>query len=157
MKIFRVVILFFIALPVIAQDEIKPRLRKNERILLAAYDDTTRALARLFIDKREACRRRLYTTGVIGGVAAFTAASAELILENYSAQGPGGQVDPEYSLVLGIMVVGVVCIISSGIVTGLTLILKNPYTIKKYLILIDWYRAGRPWPDFYQKRVVPYL
>lgn len=157
MKIFQVVFILIISLPLIAQDQIKQKLTKNDRILQAAYDDSTRALAQLFLVKRKSCREMLKVSNTTSGIGIVVAAGGIVILENDMNQGPGGPFNPVNYRGFGLMAMGVTVALSSGIVTGVALVKKNPYTVKKYRILVDWHKAGKPWPDFYMKRVAPYL
>lgn len=141
------------------------RLKKHERIYLAAYDDTTRALATLFLVKRHkiigppspteleryVVGFNLKATWITFGISsAVLAAGLFMINQNTDSAQEG-----DMSFI--IPMAGAMIMISSGITLTVQYILLTPYTVRKYFKLIDIYATGGKLPRNYTKRMAKYL
>lgn len=140
-------------------------LKKYERIYLAAYDDTTRALATLFLAKRhkivgphttsEVQRYiglDMKTNWIVLGVSSAVLVTG-LVMASNNAPPPEGQED--YSFLIPML--GAMGIITSGINLTLQYIALTPYTVKKYFRLIEKYESEGQLPPYYVKRIKKYL
>jgi hypothetical protein len=141
------------------------RLKKHERIYLAAYDDTTRALATLFLTKRH------WITGshtssdpefyfgldmgknwLLFGVSSAIFVTG-LVLASNDAPAPEESDDVSYLIPM----IGAMGMMVSGITLGVQYIMLTPYTVKKYFRLLEKYRAEGQLPPYYARRIRKYL
>jgi hypothetical protein len=133
-----------------ASPEIK--LSKSEQLWIAAYDDTTKALAFLFIEKRNKINKGKNSNYIVAGVSAAVLVAGALLSERSSTQTPD-----EENMDFLFPLLGAIGLVSSGIgIIGNSLAL-HPYTLKKYEHLLEQYRDTQSLPPFYQKRLVNYL
>ncbi|MFN3839393.1 MAG: hypothetical protein ACK4RF_01685 [Cyclobacteriaceae bacterium] len=141
------------------------RLKKSERIYLAAYDDTTRALATLFLVKRHKIIGppsptdfERYTTGfnmeamwiAFGVSSAVFVAGMFMVNQNTDTVGDDG-------MIAVIPLIGGMCMLSTGINLAVQYILLSPYTVRRYFKLLDTYTSGGQLPRSYTKRMAKYL
>jgi len=141
------------------------RLKKHERIYLAAYDDTTRALATLFLVKRhritgpaapnEAQRYLLgfdmTATWIVFGVSTAVLTTGLIMVENSSTD------SNEESFGFLIPLVGGAVMIGSGLTLGIQYLLLTPYSVRKYFKLLEAYKENGKLPRYYEKRLAKYL
>jgi hypothetical protein len=158
MRMIQTKFLFIISLHItssaFAQHNDNPNLNlsKSDRIWLAAYDDTTKALAFLFIEKRNKINKEKNSIYIVAGVSAAVLVTGVLLSARSSTQTPDGE-----NMDFLIPLVGSIGLISSGIgVIGNSLAL-HPYTLKKYERLLEQYSDIKSLPPFYQKRIAKYL
>ncbi len=123
------------------------KLTKNEKILELAYNDTTRVLAFLFTQKRDATKsqtnRALKGIAISSGVALVGSA---IMLSN-----PDSGVIVASGLTPVLLGTGGVIFFSGvWIVSKLR---KNPYTLKKFKKLIALSKEGKSIPAFYKQRI----
>jgi hypothetical protein len=133
------------------------RLTKNERLFMAAYDDTTRALAYLFMEKRIPLEKTRKTYTIVLGVSAAALATGALMLENDLNNSPAATYDQANYLGLVLALGG-----TMGVVLGLggyggASLGMNPYTVKKYHRLLDYYQTNQTLPEFYLKGIGHHL
>ena len=131
------------------------KLSKIDQIWLAAYDDTTKALAELFTVKRTQMRKYRKTSFVVVGVSAATFAAGGLLLQRLND--PAGTYNVVNYLGIPALILGVAGIFTSGVSLGIYSLWINPYTIKKYKKLIEMHKSGKPLPEFYFNKIIPYL
>ncbi len=141
------------------------RLKKHERIYMAAYDDTTRALANLFLVKRhkiigpyspgEAERYLLgfdmTTTWIVFGVSTAVLTTGLIMAENRDT----GTSEENYNFVIPF--IGAAGMIGSGLTLGVQYLLLTPYTVRKYFKLLEAYKDDGSLPRYYEKRIAKYL
>jgi len=132
------------------------KLTKTEKIWIAAYDDTTKALASLFLSKRNQHRKEKETGYVVLG-ASVAVLGTGLLLSSRNTDTSGSTVDQDMDMSFVPLLLGFSGIIYSGIALGGHAITMHPYTIKKYNRLLTQYEAGEPIPKFYKKRMAKYL
>jgi hypothetical protein len=140
---FAICMLLFPAAQLCAQSgntEIK--LSKSDKIWIAAYDDTTRALALLFIAKRNAFNRAQTINYISGSVAAAMLATTATIMSGN-----------DFILIS----IGASVLITSAASALVNFLFFSPYTIKKYERLLAHYRQHHTIPPFYQKKLIRYL
>lgn len=140
---FAICMLLFPAAQLCAQSgntEIK--LSKSDKIWIAAYDDTTRALALLFIAKRNAFNRAQTINYISGSVAAAMLVTTATIMSGN-----------DFILIS----IGASVLITSAASALLNFLFFSPYTIKKYEHLLAHYRQHHTIPPFYQKKLIRYL
>lgn len=137
-------------------DQPQTKLTKNDRILLTVYDDTTRAIAALFITKRNNIKKGLKTTAIVGGVSASLFLIGGLVFEQ-NINTPAGSYNPSNYAGLGIMFFGAAGVLASAASLPVQFLLLNPYTMKKHHKLMKIYRSGRPLPEFYKRNLSAYL
>lgn len=130
------------------------KLSKHDRIWLAADDDTTKALALLFIKKRNDLDKTLIKSSVVGITSLAAFAFGALMLENNS-HSPGIADGHAFGVIF--VFGGATGVLCSGVTLILTALLKRAYTLKKYESLLAAYRAGMSLPRFYKKRIQRYL
>jgi len=135
----------------------KDKLTKNDQIWLAAYDDTTEALASLFITKRNKIIKRQRANLIGFGVSAIVlGVGAYMIGNNSSSSTTAMDEGTDYAGLL-LTLVGVSGVITTGVGFGVQSIQLNPYTEKKYYSLIELYKSGKPLPEFYVRKITPFL
>jgi hypothetical protein len=140
---FAICMLLFPAALLLAQSgntEIK--LSKSDKIWIAAYDDTTRALALLFIAKRNAFNRAQTINYISGSVAAAMLATTATIMSGN-----------DFILIS----IGASVLITSAASALVNFLFFSPYTIKKYEHLLAHYRQHHTIPPPYQKKLIRYL
>jgi hypothetical protein len=140
---FAICMLLFPAAQLCAQSgntEIK--LSKSDKIWIAAYDDTTRALALLFIAKRNAFNRAQTINYISGSVAAAMLVTTATIMSGN-----------DFILIS----IGASVLITSAASALVNFLFFSPYTIKKYEHLLAHYRQHHTIPPFYQKKLIRYL
>ncbi|MBX2945948.1 MAG: hypothetical protein KF725_08945 [Cyclobacteriaceae bacterium] len=125
------------------------KFTKHEKIWVAAYDDTTTALAALFTSKRYPYEKRKKNYFMLLGVSSVAIGIGTILTLN----------DPSMNDDTGFILI--VAGTSGLILTGFYLLIENtmlyPYTVKKYKKLLSGYEAGEPIPSFYLKRLTPFL
>ncbi len=131
----------------------KVKLTKSEKIWMTAYDDTTRALARLFIKKRDAQQKKQKTMYIALGVSSVALIGGGLLLTS-DLNSSTSSYSPTNYTGLGLMLAGSAGVIISSTSLGISFISLNPYTQKKYNKLIDMHKEKKPLPEFYLKRMV---
>lgn len=132
--------------------EKRARTSKAERIRQAVFNDTTEALANLFLAKRSMVRKTNRVVLIAG------AASAAIFLTGgLLAQEAGTPYSPDFIVGFPMVFTGAVGILTSGVVAGVNNLRLNPYTLRKYEKLVAMQRSGIPLPEFYARRVSPYL
>lgn len=139
------------------EDTVKIRLTKADRIRLAAYDDTTRALAALFTAKRKVFGRQMRGCAVAGGVSVLMFVAGGLMLQDDMNNGPGGGMNPANYIGMSMAALGFAGAAAAAVMTGVTALQKNPYTVRKYEKLIALHKAGKPLPEYYAMRIRAYL
>lgn len=140
------------------------RLKKHERIYLAAYDDTTRALADLFLAKRhqiigphstnefERCiGLHMKTNWIVLGVSSAVLVTGLVMAGNT----PPSEGQEDFSFF--IPMIGGVGMIASGITLSAQYLMLTPYTVKKYFKLLELYQGEGKLPKYYTKRISKYL
>jgi hypothetical protein len=129
------------------------RLSKEEKILAAVYDDSTRALANLFVSKRSGLTKDRKTGLVIAGASAATFLAGGLLLSNDLNGTEGDNYNPANYAGLGLMLVGAGGVLASGTYAGVKSIQLNPYTYRKYQKVLRLYQDGKPIPAFYRNQM----
>jgi hypothetical protein len=126
----------------------KSKLSKEEKFLHLVYNDTTQALANLFILKRHHYRSKdktaLIGMGISTGV--FLLGGAMLASESDSEIVTGAGLLPLFAGAAG----GVVFISYFGLVQ----LAKSPYSFKKFVKVVALLKEGKPLPEFYAQRLV---
>ncbi|MBX2946267.1 MAG: hypothetical protein KF725_10570 [Cyclobacteriaceae bacterium] len=133
------------------------KLTKGERMWLAAYDDTTKALAWLFINKRNVHTKNQKPLYLVLGASTAAMIGGGLMLERDLNSSPTATYDQANYAGLTLMFVGTAGVLASGTALGISYIALNPYTVKKYDRLLALHKANKPLPEFYVKRMTPYL
>lgn len=141
-----------------AQDE-EPniRLTKNEKIWIAAYDDTTKALATLFLNKRHQIRKEQETGYFVLGASVAVLGAGLMLSSRNSPSGSGSVPEEDMDMSFVPLLLGFSGVMWSGITLGGNALLLHPYSVKKYHKLVDLHAAGQPLPRFYTKRLTPFL
>lgn len=134
----------------------QPELSKTDKIFIAAYDDTTSALAELFVAKRYAHNNKQKVNYWIAGVSAATFVAGGLMLQN-DLNDPYATYNPKNYAGLILMFVSSGGFIYSTISSLFNFLRFNPYTLRKYEQLLALYREGKPIPRFYQKKLIKFL
>jgi hypothetical protein len=134
------------------------KLSKIEKIQMAAFDDTTRALTHLFVEKKRIRHIRNQKTMyiVLGGSTAVMVGGGLLLASDLNSSSTASY-DPTNYAGLGLMLAGTTGVLISSASLGISYLSLNPYTLKKYYRLIDMHKANKPLPIFYLKRMAPYL
>lgn len=129
----------------------RAKLSKDERILQMAYNDTTKALAALFIEMRNVTRlqsnRALIGAGISSGVVLVGAA---IMLSNPDS----GVIIASGLIPVFVGIGGVFWFSGAWLISKLV---KNPYTLRKFEKLIDISIEGKAIPSYYLVRVKKYL
>jgi len=146
-----------LAAPAGAQKKPERRNGKIEKIRMAAYDDTTQALARLFVEKRTNHTRNQKTMYIVLGTSTAVMVGGGLLLASDLKSSSTASYDPTNYAGLGLMLAGTTGILISSTSLGISYFSLNPYTLKKYYRLIDMHKANKPLPKFYLKRMAPYI
>jgi len=128
------------------------KLSKSDRMWLAAYDDTTKALALLFIARRNKANKQNEINYIVAGVSSAVLLTGVLLSERNPNQTPDG-VSMDFLFPL----LGSVGLLSAGIGFIGNAVELHPYTIKKYHRLLEQHTDSKPLPPFYQKRITKYL
>lgn len=147
-----ITVLCLLSFALMAQDKQVRRLSKQEKIYQSAYDDTTRMLAELFVQKRSVIKRT--QRNVLVGVAASAVvygAGAMMALNNADSQ--TSSYEPEFYGGIGLMFVGAGGAIVFSTLSGMHAIRLSPYTLRKYYRVIDLYKTGKPIPEYYRSRL----
>ncbi len=135
----------------------KSKLSKNDRIWQAAYDDTTRALAYLFIYMRAEIMGKHKADLPVGGVSAVALTAGVLLMTHDSdVTGAAASYDnADGADLLGIILFmgGSAGVLYSGIGQLINALELSPYTLKRYYKVLDLYNRGKPVPEFYRKRL----
>jgi hypothetical protein len=135
---------------------LKQKLSKTDKISFAAYDDTTQALAQLFIAKRHTFNQKQEINYWIVGVSAATFVAGGILLQQ-DLNEPNATYNPTNYAGLVLMFVSSGGMIYSTASSLLNFLRLNPYTLRKYERLLVLYQKGEPIPRFYQKRLVKFL
>jgi hypothetical protein len=133
------------------------RLTKNEQIFLAAYDDTTKALAYLFMEKRRPLEKERKTSAIVFGLSAAALVTGAVMLENDLNNSPAGAYDGANYLGMILALGGTMGSVYGLVGYGVASISMNPYTVKKYHRLLDYYQSNQTLPEFYLKRIGHHL
>lgn len=136
-----------------AQGSEPKKLTKNEKIWQEAYDDTTRALATLFIEKRSRIVRSQKKMFIVLGASAVAFGAGGYMLERELNSSSAASYDITNYAGLIFMVSGAAGVIGSGVMLGVTSIRLNPYTLRKYRNLVKIHRAGKVLPEFYSAQL----
>jgi hypothetical protein len=147
------IISFFISSFAYGQEpDVNVKLTKTEKIWVAAYDDTTKALASLFLSKRNQYSKEKETGYVVLG-ASVAVLGTGLLLSSRNTDTSGSAVDQDMDMSFVPLLLGFSGIMYSGITLGGHALTMHPYTLKKYNRLIDLHKANQPLPEFYLKRM----
>lgn len=133
------------------------KLTKNEKIWIAAYDDTTKALASLFLSKRNQIRKEQETGYYVLGASVIVLGTGIILSSRDTNSGTGGATEEDMNMSFVPLLLGFSGVMWSGITLGGNAVLLHPYTVKKYDKLLDLHAAGQPLPRFYTKRLTPFL
>lgn len=128
-------------------------LTKTEKIWVAAYDDTTKALAWLFIKKRNNYTKNQKTMYFVLGASTAAMIGGGLWLENDLNSSPTASFNQTNYAGLLLMLAGTAGVLGSSVSLASSYIGLNPYTLKKYNRLIDLQKANKTLPEFYLKRM----
>lgn len=131
-------------------------LRASDRMLQAAYDDTTRALAFLFIVKRQDIRKNRHLSYVTLGTSALLFSGAHLINEQMEDQ-PVWEKEGRSMLIILMIVAGTGALYGGLLNLAWTEIRASSYREKKFYQLVEMHRVGEPLPRFYARRIVPFI
>jgi hypothetical protein len=142
-------ITFLIAGKLYAQSQRK--LAKNEQIQQLAFDDTTRALANIFLNHRyqlKEARKRAF----IGGAISAGVFGIGGLMTNHSNS------DDETIDLLSIGGVMIMIVAAGGILVAISYdfineIRVHPYTLRKFRKLLSQYQEGKSLPRFYITRL----
>lgn len=134
-----------------------PKLTKHERIWVAAYDDTTKALASLFLSKRNQYRKEQETGYYVLGASVVVLGTGLMLSSRDTNTGASSPEDQDMDMSFLPMLLGFSGMICSGLTLGGHAVTMHPYTVKKYNRLLTQYKAGEPIPKFYTKRMARYL
>lgn len=135
----------------------KVKFTKTERIWFAAYDDTTKALATLFVSKRNQINRDQKTILIVCGVSAIALGVGALMLERDLNSSPTAYYNAANYLGLLLALGGALGVFSTAPAAGVGFIRLNPYTVKKYEKLIAMHKSGKPLPEFYVSKITTLL
>lgn len=141
----------------IKREKRRIQLEQIEQSISYPQDDTIAAITRLFAQHRDRYSRNIRAAGIVGGISVLSYLGGGMIFKDEMSNGPGGPMNPANYDGLGMMFIGVVGAGTSTVMAGVALLKKNPYTKKKYQKLIEWHKSGKPLPDFYLKRIQPFL
>jgi hypothetical protein len=131
-------------------------LRASDRILQAAYDDTTRALAFLFLVKRQDIRKNRHLSYIALGSSAVLFSVAHFI--NERSENQPAWVKEGNSMGVTMMVVAGIGALYGGVLNlAWTEIRASSYREKKFYELVEMHRAGEPLPRFYARRIAPFI
>lgn len=130
------------------------RLSKNDRIRLAAFDDTTKVLANLFIAERIKISKNNKTCLLVAGASVGAYFLGGLMLQK-GLNRPAGAYNIINYTGLYVMLVGAVGVASSVGALGINAISLSPYTVRKYNRLIAMHKSGKPLPEFYILKIAP--
>ncbi len=156
---FRLIFLL-IVLPLLApaqQPEKPVRLNKTEQIMLAAYDDTTRALTILFAEKRNRVQKSRKNSAIIGGISAASFVAGGLMVQSDLNSSSTASYNPENYVGMIFLLGGTVGVVYAVASFGISSLELNPYTIKKFNKLLALYKENKSLPDYYRKRINRYL
>ncbi|MBX2945949.1 MAG: hypothetical protein KF725_08950 [Cyclobacteriaceae bacterium] len=156
--IFFTVLTSTLASVAFAQEE-KPniKLTKTEKIWIAAYDDTTKALATLFLNKRHQIRKEQETGYYVLGASVVVLGTGLMLSSHNSPTGSGVAIEQDMDMSFVPLLLGFSGVMWSGITLGGNALMLHPYTVKKYNKLVGLHAAGQPLPRFYTKRLTPFL
>lgn len=135
------------------EDKPVVKLTKTEKIWGAAYDDTTKALASLFIKKRNIHTKSQKTMYVVLGASTAAMIGGGLMLESDLNSSPTASYDQANYAGFILMLAGTTGVLASSVTLASSYIGLNPYTLKKYDRLIDLHKANNTLPEFYLKRM----
>lgn len=131
-------------------------LRASDRILQAAYDDTTRALAFLFLVKRQDIRKNRHLSYVALGSSVVLFSAAHLVNEQMELQ-PDWEKEGRSMAVTMMVVAGIGALYGGVLNLAWTEIRASSYREKKFYQLIELHRGGEPLPRFYARRIAPFI
>lgn len=128
-----------------------PKLAKNDKIMQLAYNDTTKALALLFIERRTSAKAN--SNDALVGAAISTGVvivGGAIMLSNTDS--------PEI-IVSGLVpvFVGIGGVIYFAGAYGISKIKKNAYTLRKFERLVKMSKEGKPIPVYYLERAQNYF
>lgn len=149
-------LIYSLAIAQTPQQNPELKLSKIDKIWLAAYDDTTKALAQLFIAKRNSFNREQKINYLVAGISAATLVAGGLMLKEDLSE-PNATYNPVSYTGFIFMFVGSSGIIYSSVASLINFLQLNPYTLKKYERVLARYKEGQPIPPFYQKRLSKFL
>lgn len=149
-------LIYSLAIAQTPQQNSELKLSKIDKIWLAAYDDTTKALAQLFIVKRNSFNREQKINYLVAGISAVTLVAGGVMLEQ-DLNEPNATYQEENYVGFIFMFVGSSGIIYSSVASLINFLQLNPYTLKKYERVLALYKEGQPIPPFYQKRLSKFL
>lgn len=129
----------------------RENISKNDKIYSMAYDDTTRALAALFISKRIKIHHDQKTSIILLSASGAAFLVGGLMLSDDLSS--SGTTSAANYAGYGIMLVGAFGIIVSATTTGINQLRLNPYTLRKYERVMKMYKNNEPIPEFYSKKV----
>jgi len=152
MKILLFGFAFIICWEADAQRFKRSRYAKTEQIRLLAFNDTTRALADLFTQKRmniSSRQRELAMVVAVSGVSTLVGHGLLFWVP-----------DPGITAILSGIVLsvgGIVVTVGAGAIMLIAVLEKNPYTLRKYQRLVNMQKRGQPLPEFYAIRIAKYM
>jgi len=136
------------------EKKVKPT--KHDKMLTVVFNDTTLALANLFIDKRTSIKNSQKKSNwiFIGSAAAFLAGGA---MASEDLNSSAGSYNAASYVGIGVMFVGVFGMAGSATFSGVQQLRLNPYTYKKFNRLIEMQKQGTRLPVFYEDKLRLYL
>ena len=125
---------------------IRKKNSKEALIQQLAFDDSTRALAHLFIQKRMQLKKNLRLSYIVLAASGAIYVGGTLLFLEAAAE-------PLTGFVLIPLSIG-----ASGILLGTGMVIINHirfsrYSRKKYEKIIDNYKTGKPLPGFYKEKI----
>lgn len=139
--------LLFIGESLLAQEP-HAKLSPDEEFWNQTFDDSTRALARLFIIKRTKFKPKVNKAIINGGASLVIITGGVLLLASPSIIGPVGAL---------MYVSGLVYFITEGVLFAVRYSRFHPYTKRKFDRLIERYKNGESFPPFYKHEFDPYI
>lgn len=124
------------------------KLSPDEEFWNQTFDDSTRALARLFIIKRTKFKPKVNKAIINGGASLVIITGGVLLLASPSIIGPVGAL---------MYVSGLVYFITEGVLFAVRYSRFHPYTKRKFDRLIERYKNGESFPPFYKHEFDPYI
>jgi len=149
MRFLAILFLAVVQVSYAQSDNLRNQRQSFDEILWSkTYDDTTRALARVFIIKNNELKPKLNRYATIAGVSVGVVVVGGLL---YGASGMAGPVG------LVFVVGGLIYTTIYGIASGIQLHRLHPYTKRKFDKLLKQYKDGDSLPSSYQQELVKYL
>ncbi|MBL7857142.1 MAG: hypothetical protein JNM57_05580 [Cyclobacteriaceae bacterium] len=122
------------------------KISKEVRIQQLAFDDSTRALAHVFVTKRTQLKKNLRLSYIVLVASGTLYVGGTLLFLEVAPE-------PLTGFVIVPLFIG-----ASGIILGTGMVVINHirfarYSLKKFEKIIADYKAGKPLPDFYTRKI----